>query len=486
MAQRRGLIAGFCGLALTVQVTAALAQDDSFSKAQAAVRSHDYAAAAQLLSDPDLGQNAQAQMLRASLYRMGLGVPVDDAKVFALTLSAAELGLADAAYSLGQLYLDGRGTAPDRAAAVVWLEVAAGQGHEKAAALLVELALAPAPPAPAQTPAPLPEPAPQSKLAIDNGWTPLMEAARRDALNVVSEILQAGTDLEARDKAGRTALIHAAQSGSAKSASALLRAGAVADASDSAGQTALGAAAAAAQPALVVLLLEAGAQPLVVDGQGQTPLDRAFEAQDCASAEALLAHARGLELEPAHLATLAGQAVILCPGSVLELFADRGLDLTWADPQGRAPLWQAAAAGNVAAIGYLLQAGADASAPDLAMVTPLLAAASRGQILSVAPLLQAGAAVDAASEEGNTALLLFAKAGKPEAVTLLIAAGADIDHRNALGESALMLAARAGQAEVIQTLLAAGADSKLRNLRRERAADIAISSGHRDLVALFQ
>lgn len=84
-----------------------------------------------------------AQYNLAVLHETGqLGVAEDKRKAVEWYRKSADQGYANAQYNLGVLYLRGEGVAPDRQAAVRWLQLAAAQHHEPARAALEKLAAA--------------------------------------------------------------------------------------------------------------------------------------------------------------------------------------------------------------------------------------------------------------------------------------------------------------------------------------------------------
>jgi TPR repeat protein len=101
-----------------------------------AVRSGDFSRAAAALRKLAEQGNAEAQYRLAGLYRLGHGVPQDDASAFRWMKAAAEQNHAAAQFNLARMYLAGHGASADAAAAKAWMQKAAAQRHEEAAKAL--------------------------------------------------------------------------------------------------------------------------------------------------------------------------------------------------------------------------------------------------------------------------------------------------------------------------------------------------------------
>ncbi|MDP3815666.1 ankyrin repeat domain-containing protein [Pseudomonas sp.] len=128
------------------------------------------------------------------------------------------------------------------------------------------------------------------------------------------------------------------------------------------------------------------------------------------------------------------------------------------DRDGLSALMRAAAspAASVAAIGFLLERGADVRQAGKRRAPPALIHAVRaGSVEKVAVLLDAGADIT----EALSCAVFSVRAALPM-IELLLARGADIETVNhaELGPSPLLSASRVGRFEVIRLLLATGAD----------------------------
>jgi TonB family protein len=104
-----------------------------------------------------------------------------------------------------------------------------------------------------------------------SGWTPLMYAASSYGGSVVSEMLRAGADVNARSKRGETALMASAVTGMVDGD--LLNAGADVNAVNDVGMTALMLLVQRGEPDEITALLKAGADATKKDAAGRTALD---------------------------------------------------------------------------------------------------------------------------------------------------------------------------------------------------------------------
>lgn len=102
-------------------------------------------------TEPRVGTPSSAPFELAQRYEIGESVHQDYRRALALYCEAARAGDPRAFYSLGWMYLNGRGVARDDASAAVWLRKAAKQGSAQAVNLLALL-----PPVPQGQPAACP------------------------------------------------------------------------------------------------------------------------------------------------------------------------------------------------------------------------------------------------------------------------------------------------------------------------------------------
>jgi ankyrin repeat protein len=124
---------------------------------------------------------------------------------------------------------------------------------------------------------------------------------------------------------------------------------------------------------------------------------------------------------------------------------------------GNTPLMNAAIAGSTAAMGFLIEQGADVNAHNAFGTTALMMAAT--DAAKVRLLLEHGADVNAASKQGRTAMFVAAMSNPSlDIVRLLIARGADIRTKDAFQNTLLTAAAYGNDIATIRLVLDAGID----------------------------
>ena len=121
----------------------------------------------------------------------------------------------------------------------------------------------------------------------------------------------------------------------------------------------------------------------------------------------------------------------------------------------------AGAAGQLASMQTLLDAGADLDLVSDSGYAAIHYAIESRQIESVEWLLSNGAQPDLATDDGDTPLHLAIAAGDQAMVTMLIDAGADVDVRRGDSSTPLLLSINGRNAEIARALLAAGADVEI-------------------------
>ena len=294
--------------------------------------------------------------------------------------------------------------------------------------------------------------------------TPLhWAAAFSDTPAVIVALLDAGADLEARNKNGRTPLHWAAAvSVSPAIITMLAEVGADLEAWDQGGRTPLHLAAGQSRtPAVITALLDAGADLEAWDDVGGTPLHKAAANSEAAGVVAVLLDG-GADLEartdngatPLHLAARFSESP-----EVIAALLRAGANLETRDDVGETP-WE------------LFRGRADFAR--LVRLTPLNLSCSEWNTSEffeqagpddVARCLEAGADLEARDDSGATPLHLAARNSEPPTViAALLEAGADLEARDHSGFAPLHFAILVNEnAAVAAALLDAGADPAARD-----------------------
>jgi hypothetical protein len=146
---------------------------------------------------------------------------------------------------------------------------------------------------------------------------------------------------------------------------------------------------------------------------------------------------------------------------------------------GAAPaaLYQAAMAGDGAAVKEIIALGAKVNERSEFGWTALIAAAAQGHVEILEDLLLAGADPDIANLQDVTPLMYGARYGNADVCRTLIEHGADVNLPDLWGSTALIIAAAQGQDTILDALLAAGADPALSNKDSKTALQIAQELG---------
>ncbi len=230
----------------------------------------------------------------------------------------------------------------------------------------------------------------------------LIIAAKNQAWQQVSSLLDEGHDVHAKSPAGMTALHWATFWGQESAVGQLLDAGADARAATEYGVTSLELAATHGHAAIAKKLLDQGADANQSCPSGETVLMQAARTGDRATVLTLIQH-----------------------------------DADWnaTDPRGQTALMWAAAAGHAEVVESLLVAGADRDTTLASGFSALHFAAREGQQDAVERLLKAGADVNTAMTPRNTSgraprkgmspLMLAVESGHFDLALRLVKAGAD-------------------------------------------------------------
>lgn len=287
------------------------------------------------------------------------------------------------------------------------------------------------------------------------GRTPLLVAAREGNEAVVKLLLKRGADKAAKNNAGKTPLHLAAEEGQTAVAWRLIRCGADVEAQDREGRTPLSLASWRGQEAVASLLIRHGATVEARDQRKRTPLHWAAVGGHKAVVWLLLFQGAtpapdGSVWSPLPLAAMEGHV------SVVQLLLNWGADAS--GEAGNNALHSAIVEGSTQTVELLLDRGAALEGRYIIDgSTPLIAAARNCRKTLGELLLNRGAALEARDNNGCTALHMAIVYGPKQMVELLLDRGASLEAQDNSGYTALHLAIRGGQKHMVELLLDRGA-----------------------------
>ena len=277
-----------------------------------------------------------------------------------------------------------------------------------------------------------------------NGATALHRAARYRLLEIVEFLIENGANVAARDDRGETPLHH--QTKAKKIIEVLISKGADVNARDKSGQSSLHEAAGGYNShSIVKLFVDHGADVNLKDNSERTPLHEA--------------------------------AKFLSNSSTIELLIAQGAEINAKDKNGETPLDQVhklrrRTEGLRKRIGKPLRPSEKASYKKLADLflkhggksgaeDSIIVAYATGNIETINRHLNAGVDANTKFEDDKTLLHEAASDGHKEIAELLISNGADVNAKAKRGDSPLHDAARNGHKEIVELLIAKGANVNL-------------------------
>jgi ankyrin repeat protein len=186
-------------------------------------------------------------------------------------------------------------------------------------------------------------------------------------VDVAMILVNAGADLNARDRDGATPMDKAVRADHAKVVAMLLAKGAQ--------RPALHEAILHSQAELVRVLLDGGVDPNRLGPEGSTPLNDACLKGERDIVSLLIAHGAKVGIRNESGATPLHDAALGGNPEVVKILLDHGADINARDEEsGASPLFYAASWGRVEAVELLLRRGADLGLPNRKGQSPLDAA----------------------------------------------------------------------------------------------------------------
>ncbi|KAK7094362.1 hypothetical protein V1264_005937 [Littorina saxatilis] len=291
-----------------------------------------------------------------------------------------------------------------------------------------------------------------------NEWkeTALHWACRHNSPTASADItrllLDAGADVNAQDRWGRTPPHYAAWHGNTETLRRLIHHKADLNATDDEGRTPLRFAFRASKPSIIITqLVEAKAETgrvhqAVVRGDVDALMTLLQQGADVNQ------HDTSMGCSPLHAACLMGRT------DIVTWLTQHGAKMNAVDDRKRTPLHIACAPGQTHVGRQLIDEGAEVNARDKYQSTPLHGAADKGNIEIVVCLLEHGAQVDATADYDITPLHTACENGHTETAQCLMQNGADVNAISEWNETPLHTACANGHSETAQCLLQHGAD----------------------------
>ncbi len=278
------------------------------------------------------------------------------------------------------------------------------------------------------------------RLSNETSATPLMIASFFGLTLAIAALMNAGSDLLARDSNGRTALHWAAEFGHLDAANMLI---------ESQGGVFKG---------LGWLGIWKPSIIEAVDNSGSTPLMYAVSSDSANVAKLLLDKGADLEARSNN----GGTALWWSTGrpAVIQLLLEKGADIEAKDSRsGKTPLVRASDLPTVDTVKILLHYGANIDSKDgWRGNTALMWAIEEDRGETVKALVEHGANLELTNNKGHTAFLIACELGLLDIARLLLDKGVDVESRDPNGKSALRKACMGGFDGVVKLLLKHGAD----------------------------
>jgi cytohesin len=265
------------------------------------------------------------------------------------------------------------------------------------------------------------------------------DTVRRGQIESVEQYLDAGGDVDGKDKQDKTPLQHAAFHGHKEIAELLISKGADVNAKDIWEQTPLHKSALIGHKETIELLIAKGADVNAKTKGGETPLDTAIQYEEPVIADLLRKHGgKSGAADSIHVAAAVGNIEAVKQHLVV------GTDVDAKDERGWTPLHFATLRGHKKVVELLIAKGADVNPKNNAGETPLDQFEEKKQ-KEIANLLR--------KHGGKYSTIHFAVGlGNIETVKEFLAAGADANAKDRVGDTPLDWAILFGQPKTADLL----------------------------------
>jgi ankyrin repeat protein len=312
--------------------------------------------------------------------------------------------------------------------------------------------------------------------------TPLYFAVRAEKRDALDALIAAGADVNAKFKSGQSALHEAVSRGKPDYVSALLKGGASVDQRDSQGKTPLFDAVAYDRVEVIPVLLAAGADPTARNKSGES-IEQIGKRARSARALELIKDAKKVDVAPV-------KTIPSPNGTVGTSSADPKADLKKLGFNfDSGTFFNRVETEDVRAIGLFLKGGMDPGTRNEMGRTALWEAVEGGHADSVKALLAGGAnandggqAKDKRLDYGETMVMKAVDGGDMEILRALVDAGADVNKSTQYKIGPLASAARNGRLDMVEILVKAGANVNAVDTAGTPVVYGAVQESHLDVV----
>uniref|UniRef100_A0A670ZDK1 Ankyrin 1 n=1 Tax=Pseudonaja textilis TaxID=8673 RepID=A0A670ZDK1_PSETE len=313
---------------------------------------------------------------------------------------------------------------------------------------------------------------------LQNGFTPLHIACKKNHIRVMELLLKTGASIDAVTESGLTPLHVASFMGNLSIVKILLQRGASPNVSNVKVETPLHMAARAGHSEVAKYLLQNKAKVNATAKDDQTPLHCASRLGHCAMVKLLLESGADANLSttaghtPLHITAREGHLDCVCA------LLDKGASQTAMTKKGFTPLHVASKYGKVDVAEALLQRNTQPNAAGKNGLTPLHVAVHHNNLDIVKVLLPKGASPHSVAWNGYTPLHIAARQNQMEVACSLLQYGASANAESTQGMTPLHLAAQEGHADMVVLLLSKQANGDLGNKSGLTPLHLVAQEGH--------